>query len=56
MSPGQTMSFGAKAKEAADWMNLAKKLEGRRRSEIRSHFQAHIRGQRLGRTGTIFIQ
>ena len=47
--------LGKGAKEAAGRRDLARRLENSRKRDLQAHYQAHIRGSGLARTGQIFV-
>ena len=47
--------LGSGAKEAAGRRDLAKRSEYARKKEMLSHFEAHIRGRGLNRSGLVFV-
>ena len=47
--------LGKGAKEAAGRRDLARRLEISRKRDLQAHYQAHIRGSGLARSGLIFV-
>ena len=52
---GRLGQIGPGARAAADRREEAKRKEAAKRREAQAHWQAHIRGGGLGRTGMIFV-